>query len=512
MNNKLLLVNGITLLYRESQIPGAREKSSGLVRNIATSVKLPEAHIGSVDTEWSVLDGMKRMALAMCDDPPTHEYSPTELLQRIRVVADMESSIYEAFREGIETDLNEMQLKRIVVNLRRTLSNHFREKQIEEIMTRAAAKIRYKREEITDYGAFVAAVCAELEPYQIDGTDEDPAIAEEVIFERRETVEKVFQNVKDMASGESVLMLGWQGINNMYQGGLRPGDSLVIGALQHNGKTKVSLDAFCDISRFNTPVLKDPTKKPLLVRISFEDSVELNLQALYTRLYEEETGKKADINAVDKEVLTDYVVSRMQATGFTIRLLRVDPTQWTYTKMLEKILQYEAEGYEVKLLMCDYLLEMPTTGCKQGATGTDVRDMFRRVRAFCNPRGICFITPHQLSPDAKKMAREAPREFLKKIANLGYWDGCTTIDNVVDAELYIHIEKLNGESYMTFHRGKHRLPTVIEDAEKFCVYKFEAIGGLRADVKGAPQFRRKVGGGVVGSGNEVPVWDDGLGF
>jgi hypothetical protein len=122
---------------------------------------------------------------------------------------------------------------------------------------------------------------------------------------------------------------------------------------------------------------------------------------------------------------------------------------------------------------------------------------------------IIMITPHQLSTEAKQMIRDGRQDFVKEIAEKGYWDKCRTIDNEVDIELYIHIEKLNKASYLTIQRGKHRLPTIIPDELKYIVLPFNDVGGILDDINKADTSAKKVGGGPIGSGEELPFWDAG---
>ena len=105
------------------------------------------------------------------------------------------------------------------------------------------------------------------------------------------------------------------------------------------------------------------------------------------------------------------------------------------------------------------------------------------------------------------MVREGRGEFVQTIANKGYYDKCKTIDQEVDGEIYIHIEKKNNKSFLTLQRGKHRIPTLIDDAKKYLVYPFHDVGTIHDDINGAPTHCKKVGGGPVGSGNEIPFWE-----
>ena len=183
-------------------------------------------------------------------------------------------------------------------------------------------------------------------------------------------------------------------------------------------------------------------KKPLLLRISFEDNLTNNLQFMYQYLKANEGTPVSAKDFADLSIdeLRDYIMKRLTATGFKIKMRRVDPSQWTYSSLLNYIIELEAEGYSVHLLMVDYLFMLPTTGCVQGPTGSDKRDMLRRVRNFCSARNTIFMTPFQLSTEAKQLLRNGIPEhnFVNEIAEKGYYDGCKTVDQELDLSL-IHI-------------------------------------------------------------------------
>jgi hypothetical protein len=505
MNNKSLLVTGITLLYRESQMPDCHENSSGLVRQIISNIKLPDATVG-LDQEREILGGLKSTALYMCDAPKNHQYEPIEFMQRIRLNTLEDNDLYQTIGDGVLTPLEPEVLKRVCLNLRRTLSEHFREEKVHEIMNQASYKLKFERSKIENMAQFVSETVSALEPYMVSSHVQDPAILSEVDIGDLNAVAKVFAEVKNESEGIGILRCGFQGVNRMLDNGFRRGEQVVIGALQHQYKTGFSLTVFKQICLYNIPLLKDPSKKPLLMHVSFEDTTLKTFEFLYTSLYENETGQKADPSLLTEDELAQYVYSKLGETGFTVKFLYVNPSMWTYRDICNKVLEYEAQGYEVQLCCLDYLLKVPTTGCTRNASGDDIRNMYERVQAFMKSKGIIMITPHQLSPDAKRMMRDGRQDFVKELPGKGYYDGCTKLDQVVDVEIFIHIEIVNGKSYLTIQRGKHRKNRQTPHRELYAVLPFEEIGALRDDVNGEDTTRRKVGGGAVGSGDEVPFW------
>jgi hypothetical protein len=509
MTPKHLFVSGITLLYFESLLEAKSENSEPLVRKIIAHVQLPEIDLG-INSGRETLMALKATAVWMCNQSHEYEYDDVELLQRLQMDVGEDTQLYDAFKASITGEFTQSKLKKLVTNQRATLNSFFRDLAVDEIVGRAAYQLKFKRSEIKNMRDFVAKMVSDLDPYQLDALVKDPAIVSEINFKDADSIAKGYAAVKEIDAGKGILRTGFQGLNRMLQGGIRQGDCGVIGALQHKYKTGFSLTLFKQIALYNVPYMRDPTKKPLLLRISFEDSVELNLQFLYQSLYENETRtacSEAHIKSKTPFEIAEFVKSRMEATGFEIMLMRVDPTKWTYLHLCNKIVELEADGYEIHLCMVDYLKMLPTTGCVQGTAGEDIRDLYRRLRNFCNPRKIPFITPHQLSSEAKQLIRDNRTNFVQEIAEKGYYDGCKRLDQEVDWELYIHIEKVNGVSYLTIQRGKHRFPRIIPDSMKYIVLQFHDVGGLLDDINGSDTTLRKPGGGPVGSGQEVPFFE-----
>jgi hypothetical protein len=136
--------------------------------------------------------------------------------------------------------------------------------------------------------------------------------------------------------------------------------------------------------------------------------------------------------------------------------------------------------------------------------GFDTRDLFRRVRNFTNPRGILCITPHQLSSEAKNLIKMGVKDFVKEIANKGYWDSCRVLDQEVDMEIYIHIELVNMVKYQTIQRGKHRgkiHETPLKDLH--AIMQFHSVGGLKDDLGKQDLTVRHMGAGGSFDGDDA---------
>lgn len=522
MDAKHLLAKSITLLYHESKILGTKDKSTDLVRNILAEIKLPEESL-SLNHGREQLINLRNTALKMCEDPVDHEYDPMEVIQRAKLDCGDDEGTFEAISMGINYEMSDEARKKACLNIQRDLGNHFRDEKVKAIIKEVSSKYLFHSDQITDRRQFIQEIISKLEPYTVDAVTKDPAIISEVLMSDDEDMQEAFDQVVELSSGGAVFKTGWQALNRALRGGFRRGEQWVIGALQHKFKTGFTLSIFRQIAQYNKAIVGEHGKKPMLMRISFEDNIGNNMDFLYAGIHENEYGtpapkveKVVDPNTGEEaptgettRALYKYVQEKMMVNGWEIAMLRVNPSDWTYKDIQNKVIEYESKGYDVQLLMIDYLPLIPTTGCTEGPAGVDIRDLYRRMRNFTSARGICMITPHQFSTDAKSKIRDGATDFVKQINEQGYYAGSKQIDQEVDGELGIHIEISNGKSYLTVQRGKHRFPGAIEEKDKYFVLPFsdKTFRSGIMDDEGKPEIAlRKVGGGVIGSPDENPMW------
>jgi hypothetical protein len=249
----------------------------------------------------------------------------------------------------------------------------------------------------------------------------------------------------------------------------------MVGALEHNYKSSLVRSITRQIATYNKPPEYDATntKKPLIAFFSFEDSEKLILQFMFQDIMYNETRQPVNIKDFTSKQMADKVYSTYNNNGWEFRLKRVNPTDWTYRALLEQVMTFEGQGYDVKVVAADYLLQIPTTGCNQsGAQGTDLRDLVRRVRNYMSTKNILFITPGQLSTQVKDLLINGTpdRNILSIIAERGMYAGSKQISHDLDISMLIKKVRVGEMTYLDFLVEKHRAPQAIDDKYKhFCL-------------------------------------------
>lgn len=466
MEINLLLSKCITLLYRESQLEALTENSAQLVKAVADKIKINDKVIG-LPTRRDASIGLRTLVLDMANHKAGHEYDLDDLLQQIRIITNGDENLYTAISQTLVNELTPSALKRTITITRRAVVNYSRDQRLTEVIARAHTDINFKRHTITDMDSYIRNVILELEVTSSKASQKDPAIIGTLDMGDDDSVREAFSSVVASNSNDLCFTTGWQEVNIGLQGGPRPGDTVVTGALQHNYKTGFTLSLFAHIALYNKPKNKDPSKKPLMYRVSLEDPLRNNAQFLYQLLRYEETGEKVDVTDISVEEMSSYVTGRLQASGYRVIMDEVNPSLWTYQSLINRVVELESQGYAVEVLAVDYLSKIPTTGCIQGSIGDDMMDMLSRVRSFCSANNILFITPHQLSTEAKRLLQTTPPEgFLNAIKGGGYFERTKGLDRIYDIGILIHKCEAPSGDYLHVVIDKHRFPTPIESSAK----------------------------------------------
>lgn len=503
MDSRLLLVTAITLLYNESLIEPRSGNSAELVKEALATIRLPDV-APEGDKSRDILVSMLNTSRWMAENPAEHHYERSTLLQRIRVATAGDESLYSALAEYINApEATQDTLRATALAYKYSLRDHLNLYRVKELVYNANKDIAFNQEQI-DIKNFTRDLVAELEPFIATGSDKvHPAMVGEVDFTDIEDLQNKLAESAAELSVDGVLRTGIQAINRLCgtNQGFRRGEFILLSALQHKFKSGMAMTLFKQIPLYNKPFMRDPTKKPLIIRMSLENNLKSDIIWLYKSLKENETGEYCDCNNMDINAAAAYVNAKLTVNGYHVMMKHYDPSEFTFYDLFDFVTKLESDGYEIHFFEIDYLNMMSKRGLAQGPMGSEIRELFRRTRNFMAKRGITFLTPHQLSSEAKQLVRNGVDDFVQMIAEKGYYDGCKGLDQEVDLEIYIHIEKVGAESYLTVQRGKHRgLVEMTSHRDMYCVLKFNDIGAILDDVDGRDLSMRHIGGATVAEG------------
>lgn len=472
MGNTALLIKGLTLLCREQTLQAdikEKDYSTDLVGTIITMVSGESKQLMSSDTE--VNNALSSLLAGMINDMDS--YDTSTVIESLEIILRDNETLLKNVKENLTKELTPQGLKLSVVNTRRQLTNYYREQEIKKKFSRASYELNMGlvKQGFSDY---IKQALTEIEALNNNTSDETPGIVSEIDLSSKE-ISDAFDLIKSNATGSSKIKCGFHELNTMLCGGPKLGDMGMLNALPHSYKSGMTQTLFCQYPVYNKPedLLFDKTKKGLFLYISAEDDPEVYLKFVYEYLYYNENNKMPDLTAVTPEEMSAYLNEKLTVNGFHVKMVRINPAEWSYKDLFNYILKLEAMGYQIVATLFDYLVKLPPTGCI-GKGGVEYRDLYDRIRQFFSAKKIMFFTPHQMSTEAKQLVRngESPLLLVKKVAEKGYTELSKQLDQVVDFELNIHKASKNRKPVLTIMRGKYRGAPIIDDDDKYCILNF----------------------------------------
>lgn len=400
---------------------------------------------------------------------PNNYLTSVNLINELRMLLKKDVVCLKVIEDNILNIKDKKVEQQIIEGIRTKLANNNKALVTKNKITDIAKILN--NSEMTDEAIFNLGMDLKnkLNDLSISRVGKEPGVVGVLNLNSERSVDEALDRLKIDNSNIGILKTGWYKVNRMLQGGFRRGEMCAVYALQHNYKSGFCQSIFMQIARHNKPVLTDETKKPLLLYVSLEDELKNVLNFMYKYLYYNENQElpkdEKDIKNLTGVELFKYINERLHINGYHTLIMRVNPSEWTYLNLISTIEKLEAKGYELHLCVVDYLSKLPTEYCnKSGAAGTDIRDLFDKVRNYMSEHRICCITPHQLGPRAKALLENIPAsKIVDHVANKGMTEGSSQLDQVLDVEINIHKAMINHKPWLTMKRGKHRGTDIIDD-------------------------------------------------
>lgn len=481
MNKIDILLKLITLIYRESTV-NILDENNGLIKSVLSTMREKKVYTGGDNV---IVDELLKIIQYMMDNKDKIDKDSLKL--ELSTIFKEFPNYIKIIEDNLNAEYSTSSTRKSIANLINSLTSYYTDYEIKEIVKRLSFSVHTGNTGDLNLKAYVNGYLKQLEPLVNASSSKDNSIVGEVDFTSEVKTTKVMTNAKSILSSGKKYVTGWKDLNKMTAGGFRKGEMIMINALPHNYKSGLAQSLFVQIPMHNDAIKfqTDPEKIPVIMYISLEDDVEIATTFIYKYLYYNEHNTLPDLDNVTPEEISKYVSQKLTARGWTPIMLRINPSDWSYSKLFSLLLKYKANGYEVLMVILDYLSKMPTTGCTAGAPGSDYLDLYDRVRQYMSANGITFITPHQLSTEAKQLIRNGvpSTEFVKELPGKGYTEFSKRLEQVVDMDLFIHKASIGRNFFLTIQRGRHRTPNKASEEDSYAMLPFVKINRQEAPIR-----------------------------
>jgi len=327
---------------------------------------------------------------------------------------------------------------------------------------------------------------------------------------RKGLMEEVVSDIHEQLLNPSRrLITGMQGINEMLGGGFESGRVYMLLGMTGGGKSLSLLNIAYQLKKYNKNYkAKDPTKIPVIVFLTMENTVKETVQRLFNLVVNDDMENYSVEDAINLlrtdgelyltdespiDILIKYVPNRSVDTGYL----------YTMTEDLED------EGYEVIALIQDHIKRIRSC-YPQTDLRIELGAVVNELKIFSVIKDIPVISNSHLNRDGAKTidegARQNKADLTRMLGRANIGESMLMLDNL-DCAFIINMEyDAEGNKYMVFKRIKLRYkatnrdyicqPFVKGNDIKFIEDYYSAVPLFRDSLKALP--------------NEVSLYNTGL--
>lgn len=508
MNDLLVLVKLLSALYQAKKL-----KDQNLITEIVDTLNelpVPPTDIYAQDKE--VRDNIKATIHWLLKQPEDEPIIKSVLMQRVRMFCKGDATLKEVVEEGLE-DFDSEELTRKIIYKHISEINLNSEGEAFSKKWRKAVKDSMYKDlgdmDLSDW-SHLADLINERMAAQFD--ERQSEVVHTVTSEDPASFFDIIEMAKKENSIEGILKTGLQGLNQALEpdGGLRRGKFYLFNALTNRGKSLTMAHITASVGLYNKPLLRNKAKIATIFMESAEDTMDLIIMRMYKLAITIKHDALADFQNTAKEDIVQTIVDCFKDNGWFLIINQIESSKDTANAMFDRVRKLEMKGHEIIFYGYDYC-GLQNIDKIPGETKSDKLQLhFRKIRAFMIAKGICFATPHQLSPEAKKKLQESDEEsevyFAREVAGKSLTETSTKITNEVDVEITFHVAKTSFKNYWTYCVGKQRGEGCAPE-KRFGIYDIDPEKGLKHDVNGKPAFRRSLTYRLDDNGNQVADFD-----
>lgn len=493
MNDLLVLVKLLSAMYQAKRL-----KDKNLLTELTEILEeLPAPNPDVMSQDKSVREGIRATINWLLNQPEDEALIKSLLMQRITLVCKGDNELKGSIEVGLEDFDSEEMMRRLaykqITEIRAGMEDEIFEKKFKKAMKDVVYKdVRdMKREDFTRLMDLIT------ERVNSAYGERQSEVVVSVNTAAPDSFHDIIEMAKKENSPDGVLKMGIQGLNIGLNpdAGFRRSKAYMLEALTNRGKSFGMAHIVGSVGMYNKPMLRDKAKIPTILYESAEDAMELVLKRMYKLACTIERQEDGDFQTTETPDIIEVIANCFKKNGWYLVINQIEANKDNRDAMFNRVRQLELKGHEIIFYGYDYLALQNIDKIPGENKSDKLQLLYRQVRSFMIARGICFVTPHQLSPEAKKLLKELDDEsevyFAREVSGKSMTETSTKITNEVDGVITIHVAKTSTKTYFTCCIGKQRGEGCAPE-ERFFIYDLDPVLGLKHDIHGKPGFRRSL--------------------
>nr|DAO78170.1 MAG TPA: DNA polymerase B Like Replicative Helicase [Caudoviricetes sp.] len=278
---------------------------------------------------------------------------------------------------------------------------------------------RFKTEAYTDRDKITEEFESLLDDTKNEFRKINKNMSPEVDFSlNRNTIDDRINDIyRNETNPSRTLFSGLQGLNRMNGGGFESGRVYMFFGTAASGKSFTTLDLALQVKKYNKGYrCKDLTKKPCIVILTMENSVQETVSRMYTMLANQQM-KNSDYESVLKVFRGDSHLDMSSDSDIDI-IIKYKPNLSVDTSYLYQLYEdLSDDGMEPILIIQDHIKRIrPVYSHKD--LRLDLGEIVNEFKAFAVEKDIVMISISHLNRDATKIVEDARRKNSSDVGKM----------------------------------------------------------------------------------------------
>lgn len=270
----------------------------------------------------------------------------------------------------------------------------------------------------------------------------------------------VIETYNRAANPRKKLSTGMQGLNELLGGGFESGRTYIFFGLPGEGKSTIILNIIYQIKKYNRDYqCKDPTKRPCIVLLTMENSVEESIERLFGMATDREKMTEFDVDSVISMLRKEGELTLSSDNPIDI-IIKYKPTNSVDCSYLYTLTDdLEDQGYEVIAMFQDYIGRIRSTQhlsdarLEYGAVTDD-------FKVFAQFKDIPVISVSQLNRDASKKIddgrQSSKTDLVRALGRSNISESMLVLNNIDGGFMIAPEYTSSGDKYLGILRVKIR--------------------------------------------------------
>lgn len=328
---------------------------------------------------------------------------------------------------------------------------------------------RFKAADYKSRGAIVDEYEALVNESQTKFRRNKAETRSEMVFTLREgSYEEIIKDIHEQVSNPCrKLLSGMQGLNELVGGGFESGRVYMLLGNTGSGKSLTLLDIAIQIKKYNKNYrAKDPTKIPVVVYLTMENTVTETVERLVTMTTGIEDMKTFNVSDLINILKTEGELYLSDDSPIDI-IIKYMPDKSVDTGYLYTMTEdLEDEGYEVIAVIQDHIKRIRSC-YPQPDLRIELGAIVNEFRTFCAIKDIPLITNSHLNRDGARTIDEGLKnnksDLIRQLGRANIGESMLMLDNLDCCFIVGPEYDADGNKYMAFSRIKMRYKSTNRD-------------------------------------------------